>query len=748
MGLFRRVARKIKKAISKKVTKEKKRISTVKKYVAKKISAPKAPKVSKKKVSKGPATQKISIKPSAAIPTTDKLSQVIEKIAPKPKPSKKIVTKAVEPQPMSIKPIKKEEMAVDPRTGRPYGLLTKPTDPKGFLEKALYKAQQKRAAYTTSGLRGERAKMSLFEIGKGIQEEVVIRAGKPILETLIFGKQLITHPIKTTTGVYMGLKELKKEVVAEKGVPTRFKAELARQVREEPLGLVSAIGGELLVDYATGTAVSKGAGLVKRGAYAVAPDAIKLGKTTTKAGQIARKLDIPIDTEDIARITIKERGVPTKPVREQVKLLGRDIFAVSAQADLPKKYLRGKKLVRELFFDPEATARKSRLLPKQAEAGLKDILTGEFTLKKTKPAIIFKEVGKVADIPEGYKSKLLRETPLSKKELRKVMKLQETPSGEFKGLGRFTKERLPTRELEVTLPAGERLFAKRVGRAVIDKKPTKVFRIERIGDVKGVRGLISRGVEKVEDVVRMGRRGKVTRPSTMYGTSSRTVSMKPYLSPVVAGAPLLGGISSLLRPRKKTVSTMYVPSKKATTAVSIPSPVKRRKPTTAISPAPSITPYSQPYTPTTTYTPRYTPTPTTPLPRILPTPKKRKREEKKPAYHVDVRESRPKGKARVEWVRVSASPLPRNKAFSLGADYADKTSAATFKLARSGFTKMKDTGSRRLSYKFRPKSRKSLIGPSPVFIEKNKYRIDTPGERQGITAKGLLAIRRKRGKKR
>lgn len=49
-----------------------------------------------------------------------------------------------------------------------------------------------------------------------------------------------------------------------------------------------------------------------------------------------------------------------------------------------------------------------------------------------------------------------------------------------------------------------------------------------------------------------------------------------------------------------------------------------------------------------------------------------------------------------------------------------------------------------LKNKFRKPVPRSPLAGKGVSIEKNKNRIDSPGERAGITAKGLLALQRKR----
>jgi hypothetical protein len=110
-----------------------------------------------------------------------------------------------------------------------------------------------------------------------------------------------------------------------------------------------------------------------------------------------------------------------------------------------------------------------------------------------------------------------------------------------------------------------------------------------------------------------------------------------------------------------------------------------------------------------------------------------------------VRESRPKGKTKRSLFKI-ASELPRNTALNLGIDVVDNSSARSFiirqtkKKTRKADTPFLDLNLR----KFRtPKGKTKLIKGS--IVEKTKYLIDTQGEINGITAKGLLKLRQNRG---
>ncbi|MCH8329632.1 MAG: hypothetical protein IIB81_04540, partial [Nanoarchaeota archaeon] len=84
------------------------------------------------------------------------------------------------------------------------------------------------------------------------------------------------------------------------------------------------------------------------------------------------------------------------------------------------------------------------------------------------------------------------------------------------------------------------------------------------------------------------------------------------------------------------------------------------------------------------------------------------------------------------------------RAKNIGANIVDNSSAASFRIKKSiqpmGFGI--DDPFFNLERKFRSPKTKSKLPPKQ-FIEKRRFRIDTPGELKGITAKGLIAKRKK-----
>jgi hypothetical protein len=101
--------------------------------------------------------------------------------------------------------------------------------------------------------------------------------------------------------------------------------------------------------------------------------------------------------------------------------------------------------------------------------------------------------------------------------------------------------------------------------------------------------------------------------------------------------------------------------------------------------------------------------------------KKRKEEQQNKAYDVVYRE-----RGRV--VKLNPYPLPKNRAFNLAQEKVDNTTARSLELRTSGTTNLKDDPKKNNTYKYRVrKTRKALI-----LVEKEKYAIDTKGEKRGL----------------
>lgn len=88
--------------------------------------------------------------------------------------------------------------------------------------------------------------------------------------------------------------------------------------------------------------------------------------------------------------------------------------------------------------------------------------------------------------------------------------------------------------------------------------------------------------------------------------------------------------------------------------------------------------------------------------------------------------------------------FPRQRANNIGADIVDNSAAASFRIKSSNqpIDSIIDDPFFFKGNKFRSPKTKSKLPPKQ-FVEKRRFRIDTGGELAGITAKGLIAKRRK-----
>lgn len=106
-----------------------------------------------------------------------------------------------------------------------------------------------------------------------------------------------------------------------------------------------------------------------------------------------------------------------------------------------------------------------------------------------------------------------------------------------------------------------------------------------------------------------------------------------------------------------------------------------------------------------------------------------------------------KSKGSKKFFKANKRPLPRNRAFNLGSEVVDGSVSATFRVKKTPgkvSTLLPEDKVLRNRRKFRKPKGSSKLRGAGTFIEKNAFRIDSPGELRGITAKGLLALKRRR----
>lgn len=102
-----------------------------------------------------------------------------------------------------------------------------------------------------------------------------------------------------------------------------------------------------------------------------------------------------------------------------------------------------------------------------------------------------------------------------------------------------------------------------------------------------------------------------------------------------------------------------------------------------------------------------------------------------------------------DFVKLNKQELTKSQALGKGAGVIATTPLASFKIAETGnYLSEEDEGlnkrTRKLFKQFRKPKRSSKLRTNDyTFVEKRKYRIDTPGELSGITYKGISTRRRR-----
>jgi hypothetical protein len=95
-------------------------------------------------------------------------------------------------------------------------------------------------------------------------------------------------------------------------------------------------------------------------------------------------------------------------------------------------------------------------------------------------------------------------------------------------------------------------------------------------------------------------------------------------------------------------------------------------------------------------------------------------------------------KRRGQWVRVTSRPLLEESARSAGARFAASSAAASFKVVSAGRT----VRNQKVDPYFRQNRMKFRQGKKGGFVEKNMFRINSPGELNQITNVGIASSRK------
>ena len=93
---------------------------------------------------------------------------------------------------------------------------------------------------------------------------------------------------------------------------------------------------------------------------------------------------------------------------------------------------------------------------------------------------------------------------------------------------------------------------------------------------------------------------------------------------------------------------------------------------------------------------------------------------------------------KTRYIKINNAPLNYTNALSYGKYVIDKSPLASFKIVMTNKPIKQRFNLYTVPYKFR--ATKTL--PKGIIIEKRRYRIDSKGEKQGITLKGLTKLRK------
>jgi len=219
--------------------------------------------------------------------------------------------------------------------------------------------------------------------------------------------------------------------------------------------------------------------------------------------------------------------------------------------------------------------------------------------------------------------------------------------------------------------------------------------------------------------------------------SDRTLKPVDTKQPFIL-TPLLE--KRIIKPTEKMITTIpYKPSYVGYEPYKRTLPPTRYKP---ISIAPPVLPPAAPY-----YKPHK---PGKPISILSPKAGEiRKKPEIKQGYNVYAKKYATKPKRK--WVQLNKEPLYKKQALGLGAKVVDQSVSRTFKIKKTEKPVVSkpylDNEWYQRKHKFRKPIKKGKVQKSPLWIEKSKYNIDSPGEFKGITVEGWKAKQAKKQQK-
>ena len=620
-------------------------------------------------------------------------------------------------------------------------MVTKAPEPEGFISKAQSEVRKQSQIAGRNIRTGDKPLLNkLFGVGLG--------AASSVLGTARFAKSFFERPIQTT----------KQSALGAYNVATgqRQLTRIGDYLRERPGFSTGFVGAESATDL-----------LLTKGTSSI----FKLGETGASFARggfrPARKGVIRVG-DDLEDIRIAGGAATTsESLARQARRAGQKADPVSAQRglfssrkpksvviDKPKPTIESSELERAFFADPESRLRTSRLgegfKTEQKQSFFDkavDSVTEPVTFKRQqKPQAIAFERQRVRQFPSDLsdvRRTLERGDDLSPKQARRLEQFQLQQSGQFSPVG------FPSTESEITAAPGDVLVPKRTGFTIIEGKPVSIFKttLKRGADVpkkqlssarrfSDVSRTPARTVSVSPSISQSLRQGFSGYPSasSSFSTSafrksvsgfSSDLSRKPFRSSQFSSVGRSGFTSGFGSSTLKSGPSGFYGFSRVSSGMKSGSSGFSQQRRGSLS--------------QTSRKPRARTKPKTDKKRVAkPTrsDSRKKKREKIPGYNVFVR----KGGERVQ---INEKPLTKNQALNKMARRIDTTPRASgsvqkskSKVRRSKKTKLEKD----LFKQFRTKETKR----GKRYVEKNKFRIDSPGELSGITRKGLRSIRNKR----
>lgn len=572
-----------------------------------------------------------------------------------------------------------------------------------------------------------------------------------------FLKTAYQKPVQTAVTSGRGLY---KVVSGQRSFP-----KVGRALRQRPGYSTGFFGGEIATDYAFGAGFKKAFTTGETGA-----SFIRGGYRRTKSGIV--------DIDDTRSLRIADEKFDVKePIGMQARRAGREVQPVSAQRglfdvdnpqnvvlDKPKPTPTSPELERAFFADPESRFRTSRAgLRSEKRGGFFDraveSVTEPITLRQEpKPQAIYFDEQRLQNFPESMSDverSLRRGGDLTPDQARRLEQFQLRQTGEFSPVG------FVSRESEITAAPGDVLVPERTGFTRVRGRPVGLYKttLRRGDDIGATASRTRRYSQSISRTPESAVRPRAGISQALRGgfkVSSRPVSS---VSPLQARSTL-SGFSRVSQPRVGTsgISTsISSPTYKSSYSISgtRSSGVSRaggdrsvssgiRSPS-GISPsgsgfsgarggATSITPHGGTSGGTaggigsSAGSGRKTRT-------IFQRTRDRSRKRKVPGYNVFVR-------LRGEDTKINERPLPRGKALNTMASNIDTTPRASGRIQKTGNKITKRGRSRPINRKLFKQFYTKDTKKKKRYVEKNKFRINSPGELKGITHKGLLNRRK------